>query len=156
MDILSKKILKAGENTFFCITSKEHPLLYLRFRGTVRHVISSSDKIRYYIEATEILETDDVVKQFVHNKSFRVSKSKHRNSTSYVFHKRFRILDVIDGNDISTAVCKKYNNLLFRVPISLTFETLEELNNTVDDINKKLIQDIQTELLHVKTLSDRI
>lgn len=151
-DILNRKILDVGDKCYFIRSSSDSPTVYIRFKGIVGKIDARKDRVYYYIEVQEVVETLQVIKDYVHQKSYRVSSE----SNKYRFLKTIHVLDLLSAKDFNVAFNNRFKNILFEVPMILTFESSIEMNRQIAKVNTHLLDRLATEREELITLTNRI
>ncbi len=151
-DVLSKRVLDIGETVWFTRASAEEPTTYVRFRGTVKAVIAEGDHISYHVQVNAVLESLQFIKDYIHQKSFRVISPEKK----YRMLKMFYIWDILTAKDFVDSFRKKFADVIFDIPMVLAFESKEELDKNTIRINNHLISKLKKHLEELNKNHDRL
>ena len=145
MDILNRKILRAGETAYFFVSSVQEPFIYLRFKGivkTVKRVYES--QVIYLIDVTEVLESQERIHAFINShkyKIFSVKEKKSKNKKLYTFDYDFK--------SASLVLFLRKRQYLFESSSAITFLSHDEMQAEFARVNidiskhlKKTLRDI--------------
>ena len=147
MDILSKKVLEIGSSCYFLSASAENPSIYVRFKGEIVKRDSNDDRICYYVQMTEVLESLTFAKEYLHQTSWRTINIIGNKYRSF---KEFRIMDLLN-----VAFCKRYKTDLQVVPMALLYTSVKDMNSELNKINIHLGNKLESDYKRLKSVASR-
>lgn len=134
MDILHKNLSQIGDSIYFLISSVEEPYYWLRMKGEIMEISASDTIITYRIRLNEILESIEIIRNYICWKHYRIRSIKKKQKPFLDYYIKSRI-DIPDERLVSFIV-DQMKNRWFDVSIMTTFDTEQKMNDRLSIVNK--------------------
>lgn len=147
MDILHRELLDNGQQCYAMIASVNEPHVYLRVKGKILHRWIQGDNIGYYVHITNILESFEDIRDYLHRSKQRVfSITTDRGQIKKV--ECFDLLAKFETFDENFK--ERYKDYTWYLPAVFVFTNEQELNTYLDKANTTLYKRLEKSLLKLR------
>lgn len=139
MDLLHRKIKEVNEELYFLISSNENPYYFIQCFGVIRNTRIYDDVIIYDVQIMDVLETKDYLNEVLqNNQTFKIFRNTKRTKRWY--NKKVISNTFINNIDnIKHLFLNNFKKHLFEVPCMMSFDSYEEMNQNVINLNSEFI-----------------
>lgn len=147
-DILSADIHKIDESIFFIVASVDHPYIWLKMQGVVMKLNIYNDNVTYLVKITNVHETLDDKKQYIHRNRFRLWNPLGNRGQI----KQISCFDcLLSPSTFDSMFSNKMKNRLFIVNHVFTSKTFNELIHIHNDTSSITQSHLENALSIVKS-----